>query len=414
MKLKKRALNQKFLNKFKNGGEYEEITNIVRNDNNLILCLRGNYVGIYYKCMRILKINENGKYELDKNYSKDLDKPIDPNDYIGNWSKYFKDAKALLDNYKQKGDQLEKAVQQALVTENNYSKLCRETDYFMIDIEYEQKGSGRFDALAVHWPQNKHGDPKGLQLAFIEVKAGKDAVKGKSGVARHYESLVNFLNDLEQNKQQDVFCSDLEEMIKQLRELELWRINYTKPITLSLTKPQLIYVMIDYNPRSTLLSHEIEKINKSKSKCKIPFKTLFATSSLMGYGLYDGFMIPVGKVLKYFDKKTLNICIRRGAKEIGGSAVELTNSKGERLVIDIGLPLDAEENTKDLLPKIKGLTKKTDDLLGILISHPHQDHYGLGKHLDKEIPIYMSQQTADIMQVCVDFKILNALLLIIK
>lgn len=54
--------------------------------------------------------------------------------------------------------------------------------------------------------------------------------------------------------------------------------------------------------------------------------------------------------------------IKRGANQIGGSAVELTANSGERLIIDLGLPLDAEENTADLLPDIKGLKNKTDDL----------------------------------------------------
>lgn len=100
--------------------------------------------------------------------------------------------------------------------------------------------------------------------------------------------------------------------------------------------------------------------------------------------------------------------IKRGANQIGGSAVELTADSGERLIIDLGLPLDAEENTADLLPDIKGLKNKTDDLLGILISHPHQDHYGLGLHIDNSIPIYMSKATADIMDVCVKHNLPNA------
>ena len=74
----------------------------------------------------------------------------------------------------------------------------------------------------------------------------------------------------------------------------------------------------------------------------------------------------------------MKACIRRGANQIGGSAVEIIADNQQRLIIDIGLPLDAEENTQDLLPQIDGLKHKTPDLLGILISHPHQDHYSLG------------------------------------
>ncbi|MBR1601065.1 MAG: hypothetical protein IJ677_05745 [Alphaproteobacteria bacterium] len=56
--------------------------------------------------------------------------------------------------------------------------------------------------------------------------------------------------------------------------------------------------------------------------------------------------------------------------------------------------MDAEENTADLLPDIKGLKQKTDYLLGILISHPHQDHYGLGLHSDKTIPMSTSPRNS--------------------
>lgn len=104
----------------------------------------------------------------------------------------------------------------------------------------------------------------------------------------------------------------------------------------------------------------------------------------------------------------MRVCIKRGAKEIGGSAVEITAATGERLIVDLGLPLDAEENTADLLPDIRGLKQKTNDLLGVLISHPHQDHYGLCKHIDKTIPIYMGKSTASIMDVCINHHLPDA------
>ena len=72
----------------------------------------------------------------------------------------------------------------------------------------------------------------------------------------------------------------------------------------------------------------------------------------------------------------MNIVIHRGCKEIGGSCVEI-ESQGKRLLIDFGLPLDAEENHGQYLPAILGLDGCDQSLLGILISHPHLDHFGL-------------------------------------
>ncbi len=98
----------------------------------------------------------------------------------------------------------------------------------------------------------------------------------------------------------------------------------------------------------------------------------------------------------------MKVCIRRGTKQIGGSAVEVVAGNGQRIVLDIGLPLDAESNTPDLLPDIKGLMEKTDDLIGILISHAHQDHYAAGKWINPAIPVYMGKATKTIMEAARD------------
>ena len=51
----------------------------------------------------------------------------------------------------------------------------------------------------------------------------------------------------------------------------------------------------------------------------------------------------------------MNICIHRGAHQIGGTCIEL-ESQGHYLILDIGLPLDAPDPTKVPLPPLKSLT----------------------------------------------------------
>ena len=84
----------------------------------------------------------------------------------------------------------------------------------------------------------------------------------------------------------------------------------------------------------------------------------------------------------------MNLTIHRGSKEIGGSCVEV-ESQGQRLLIDLGLPLDAEGDPRQFLPKVSGLNGKDPSLLGILISHPHQDHWGLLKKISPAVKIGM-------------------------
>lgn len=77
----------------------------------------------------------------------------------------------------------------------------------------------------------------------------------------------------------------------------------------------------------------------------------------------------------------MRACIRRGAAAIGGSCVEVEHN-GARLVLDLGLPLEADEDDTEL-PVVLG-----DDLLGVVISHAHPDHMGLVARLPATVPVY--------------------------
>ncbi len=92
----------------------------------------------------------------------------------------------------------------------------------------------------------------------------------------------------------------------------------------------------------------------------------------------------------------MQVCIHRGAKEIGGSCVEII-SNGQRLIIDLGLPLDAKKNDAKYLPDISGFDGNDDSLLAILISHPHLDHFGLLAHISSKIPIIMGANARRIL-----------------
>jgi len=85
----------------------------------------------------------------------------------------------------------------------------------------------------------------------------------------------------------------------------------------------------------------------------------------------------------------MNICIHRGAKEIGGSCVEI-EADGQRLLLDLGLPLDAELDETPL-PDVSGLEKLDESLLGIAISHAHLDHYGLAAKVRQRVPVLIGE-----------------------
>jgi ribonuclease J len=91
----------------------------------------------------------------------------------------------------------------------------------------------------------------------------------------------------------------------------------------------------------------------------------------------------------------MRVCIHRGAREVGGNCVEFEAS-GKHLVIDIGRPLNALPREVVELPDIVGTPDNS--LLGIVLSHAHQDHYGLIQHVDASVPVYAGRATAAILE----------------
>lgn len=98
----------------------------------------------------------------------------------------------------------------------------------------------------------------------------------------------------------------------------------------------------------------------------------------------------------------MRVCTHRGSKQIGGSCVEV-ESLGQRLLVDLGLPLDAENNSIQYLPNVAGLDGSDPSLLGILISHPHLDHFGLLTHISTKIPVGMGPAARRILKAAAPF-----------
>jgi ribonuclease J len=105
--------------------------------------------------------------------------------------------------------------------------------------------------------------------------------------------------------------------------------------------------------------------------------------------------------------------IHRGTKEIGGSCVEVWTDTS-RIVIDFGMPLvnsdmspfDARETEKrsrdeliqdKTLPDIPSLYQGGTNT-AVLISHAHQDHYGLMKHINPSCPVYLGFVTQQLIE----------------
>ena len=98
----------------------------------------------------------------------------------------------------------------------------------------------------------------------------------------------------------------------------------------------------------------------------------------------------------------MKVCIHRGAHQIGGTCIELQD-QGKSLLLDIGMPLDADDPDAVEIPNVKGLKVEDPSLIGIVISHPHQDHYGLASRVPDSIPFLMGADMERILAAAADF-----------
>ena len=96
----------------------------------------------------------------------------------------------------------------------------------------------------------------------------------------------------------------------------------------------------------------------------------------------------------------MRLRIHRGTKEIGGTCIKI-EAQGKRLVLDVGLPLDApddERRRERLLPAVSGFREPDDSLLGLVVSHPHMDHYGLAQHILSDVPVWIGKDANNILK----------------
>ena len=112
--------------------------------------------------------------------------------------------------------------------------------------------------------------------------------------------------------------------------------------------------------------------------------------------------------------------IHRGTKEIGGSCVEVW-TETTRIVLDFGMPLVNIDGTpfhaknykvvdpekvkssaagsaeRQLLPDIPQLFSKPSGA-SLIISHAHQDHYGLVNYVASDCPVYLGRATLKLIE----------------
>lgn len=311
-----RGLSEQFIKDLKSGlnTKLGALLSFVRNDDTLDMEIRENSLNIYYRGGSILEVIENkGDYKFDfslNSYLPENDKEsrITFSKYIREykWNSFFPLAKQAIDFYftKEKSSE-EREFQQLFIRENNYSSIAKSTDYFVIDIEYANKELGaRFDIVAVEWQSKashrklqKNLKPK---LVVIEMKYGEDALKGGSGIRKHYNDFQKLKNN---TKKLNEFKAEMISVFSQKRALHLipdlsvaGNANEVKEFA---DKIDLIFLIANHDPESKRLKNELNSVNDENVK--------FITSNFMGYGLYKQNVFSLSEFLNRFSKQIYEV-----------------------------------------------------------------------------------------------------------
>ena len=93
----------------------------------------------------------------------------------------------------------------------------------------------------------------------------------------------------------------------------------------------------------------------------------------------------------------MRVRIHRGAAEIGGNCVEVAAGNGQRIVLDVGRPLSAGWDDEVALPPVPGLGGNDASLCGVVVSHPHLDHYGLVGAASNSVPVFIGEEAARLL-----------------
>jgi len=300
-----RILNKQFMEDLISG-KLSRLLEYVKNDDTLCLCIRGNYINVYYRGCNLLEVRQsktmNYSYRFDVNYFKVKSKfRMDP--------ELLKDAKTaddyveLIPIIKQAMDlkfrekpALEKETQQLILRENNDTKHASDTDYFISDIEYaDSANSSRFDLIGLKW-RSTSTDRKNrsiLGLSLMELKFGDDALTGSAGITKHFHDMVLFMKSATFNN----FIEESQNQFNHKIELGLER-HITKPIKIDKKlKPEYILLLANHKPVKSALNRELKLALKDYPEILDLADVKIAFSSMMGYGLYESEMIGINDYL---------------------------------------------------------------------------------------------------------------------
>jgi len=319
-----RGLSENFIGAFEEDGLLNPLLERVKNDSTLCLEIRENYINIYYRGGNIMRIKENKGYvaDFDEKYCKSKktgkisipkiiknlpNRLTDRSDVIS-WVGAVPCLKEAMDFWFNNSPKDEREFQQLIARENNGAGIGNSTDYFIIDVEYDNHKGARFDLVAVEWESksiirklNKGYKPK---LCFIEVKYGDNVLGGTAGMLKH---IRDFKSYLESSDNLEMIREEMTTIFKQKRNLGLMPAlgnNKNELIEFS-QEVDFMFLLVNHDPASSKLYDILNGIQKEYRGKILGFGLKFCASNFMGYGIYKQNVYSLSDFVERFKKQIL-------------------------------------------------------------------------------------------------------------
>lgn len=228
----------------------------VRDDYDLDMEIRENYINLYYKGNSLLKLAEvkgaHYRGEIHKKFLAGVDTPGFED--APSVDRFLKDIPKIKENIICAGhSSIETEYEQMIIRANNYEPR-NNSEYFIVDRQYSAGKAGRFDLTGMFWSRAGRHKGQTVSPCLIEIKyaLNPDIQNLHEQIDRYYQAI-----DADPAR----FAEEAESIFRQKLELGLFkqpdnRIAAMKTLKFSthINDFQFIIILIDYNPYSSHLN----------------------------------------------------------------------------------------------------------------------------------------------------------------
>jgi hypothetical protein len=284
-----RKISDKFINDLISG-ELHALQKLLLKDQTLSLCIRKDYVNVYYRGGNIIRITElkNGyKFVFNDNYCIDNNNLWKTFHSIGlstleDYIKCLPYLKREMDNWFSSHTKMEREIQQMVMRNNNIGVVSRKTDYVIVDVEYVNSTiKSRFDMVGINQNKNK--------LAIFEIKYGNQSTQGSAGLEKHILDIYDFYRS-DFIKKLAVEAQSLYDQMVNLGLIDSKK-SYSK--IGEKNKFEYILIMGNYSDGMDSIIEEVNKAIKKNSDISQEICIRVAKANFMGYGLFEDNMIDI-------------------------------------------------------------------------------------------------------------------------